>query len=156
MNFFLSVLAVCLGLLGRVFVKKIISLLSTKNVATNIERDGLLLRFLLLRISIDVSTTTTTSTTRRKRNVTEETTTNFNDRSRKERAKREAISPPSLRARSRVFLHIRDARELPRFRENVWNGENRLEYVSHSLRDGENVLVLSKRVLSEFHSRRCL
>tara|TARA_B100001175_G_C19505072_1_gene640379 strand:+ start:565 stop:828 length:264 start_codon:yes stop_codon:yes gene_type:complete len=68
--------------LGRVFVKKIISLLSTKNVATNIERDGLLLRFLLLRISIDVSTTTTTtSTTRRKRNVTEETTTNFNDRS---------------------------------------------------------------------------
>jgi hypothetical protein len=68
--------------LGRVFVKKIISLLSIKNVATNIERDGLLLRFLLLRISIDVSTTTTTtSTTRRKRNVTEETTTNFNDRS---------------------------------------------------------------------------
>ena len=68
--------------LGRVFVKKIISLLSTKNVATNIERDGLLLRFLLLRISIDVSTpTTTTSTTRRTRNVTEETTTNFNDRS---------------------------------------------------------------------------
>ena len=143
--------------LGRVFVKKIISHLSIKNVATNIERDGLLLRFLLLRISIDVSTTTTTtSTTRRKRNVTEETTTNFNDRSRKERAKREAISPPSLRARSRVFLHIRDAWELPRFRENVWNGENRLEYVSHSLRDGENVLVLSKRVLSEFHSRRCL
>ena len=99
------------AVLGRVFqVLKIIYHLSIQNVATNIERDGLLLRFLLLLlISIVVSTTTTTSTTRRKRKVTEETTANFNDRSRKERATREAISPPSLRSRSRVFLHIRDA-----------------------------------------------